>query len=261
MVRPELRYEYQTLKSLQETIKRCPIVIQPIGIPEWHGPQSAVGMDALVSQRVCERVIERIGDGLIMPTCWIGTYGYIHYPGSVVCDGETAYRVYKNLFREFIKLGFRLILLISGHGGKWQVRALERARADALEEMKPSITSRTELLGFVYPQMAPGLRGNLGHAGPLETALLWRVGQEYGVKLVDEKVLPVGKLQIKKYKLPDDSKIDFPTSEEPEIWNWPPAMQDKAACSPEVGEKALKVIEDGIFEEIQAYLEELGLKH
>ncbi|NMC03709.1 MAG: creatininase family protein [Candidatus Lokiarchaeota archaeon] len=258
MVDNKFRYEYQTLKSLGDAIKRFPVVIQPIGIPEWHGPQTAVGMDGLASQRICERVIERLGDGLLMPTCWIGTYGYIHYPGSVCVDGETAYRVYKNLFREFIKLGFRLILLVSGHGGKWQVRALERARADALAEMKAAIAAPVELLGFVYPQMAPGLSGNLGHAGPVETSILWRIGQEYGVKLVDEKEMPVGKISIKKYKLPDDDAIDFPRNEEPEKWAWGPEMRDPAACSPEVGEKTLKTVEDGIYEEIQSYRDELG---
>jgi creatinine amidohydrolase/Fe(II)-dependent formamide hydrolase-like protein len=258
MVDDKFRYEYHTPKTLQETIKRCPLVIQPIGIMEWHGPQNAVGMDGLAGQRICERVIERIGDGLLMPTCWVGTYGYIHYPGSVCYDGETAYRVYKNMFREFVKLGFRLILLISGHGGKWQVRALERARADALKEMKTAITAPTELLGFVYPQMAPGI--GVGHAGPVETSILWRIGQEYGVGLVDVKAIPSGKQTIKKYKLPDDNTIDFPANEEPETWIWPPEMRDPSACSPEVGEKVLKAFSDGIFEEIQVYMEELGLK-
>ena len=261
MVNNKFRYEYQTLKSLQEAITRFPVVIQPIGIMEWHGPQTALGMDGLASQRICERVIERLGDGLIMPTCWIGTYGYIHYPGSIVVDGETAYRVYKNLFREFIKLGFRLILLISGHGGKWQARAIERGRADAFAEMKAAISAPVELLGFVYPQMAPGVTKDMSHAGPGETALLWRIGQEYGVKLVDEQALHVGSLQIKKYKLPDDDKIDYPVSEEPEVWTWPPGMRDMAACGPEVGEKMLKTIEDGIYEEILVYLEDLGIKH
>ncbi len=259
MVSPKFKYEYQTLKSLQETIKRFPMVIQPIGIPEWHGPQNAVGMDGLVSQRICERVIERIGDGLLMPTCWIGTYGYIHYPGSVCCDGETTYRVYKNIFRECVKLGFRLILLVSGHGGRWQVRALERARADALKEMKTAITAPTELLGFVYPTMAPVI--NVGHAGPVETSLLWRVGQEYGVNLVDAKEMPAGEHKIKKYNLPDDDTIDFPANEEPETWKWPPEMRDLASCSPDVGEKALSAFVNGICEEIRVYMEDLGIKH
>ncbi|MEX2681798.1 MAG: creatininase family protein [Candidatus Sigynarchaeota archaeon] len=261
MVDHERRYEYQTLKSLHDVIERFPVLIQPIGIMEWHGPQTALGMDGLASQRICERVIDRLGDGLLMPTCWIGTYGYIHYPGSVVVDGETAYRVYKNLFREFIKLGFRLILLISGHGGKWQVRALDRARADALVEMKAVIHAPVELLAFVYPQMVPNLSKDLSHAGPGETSLLWRIGQEYGVKLIDEKALPVGKLKIKKYKIPDDDKIDFPVNEEPEVWTWPDEMRDITACSPEIGEKMLKTIEDGIYEEIIVYLDDLGIKH
>ena len=259
MVKPALRYEYQTLQTLQETIKRCPVVIQPIGIMEWHGPQTAVGMDGLAGQRICERVIERLGDGLLMPTCWIGTYGYIHYPGSIVCDGETAYRVYKNLFREFIKLGFRLIMLISGHGGKWQVSALERARDDALAEMKVVIKSPVELLAFVYPKMAPAISKDLGHAGAVETSILWRIGQEYGVGLVDAKAMPSGKQTIKKYKLPDDDTIGFPANEEPEMWAWPANMRDPAACSPEVGEKVLKAFSDGIFEEIQVYIVVLGL--
>jgi len=242
--------------ALQQTIARCPLVIQPVGLLEWHGNHNAVGLDGLASQRVCERVIERIGDGVIMPTCWIGTYGYIHYPGTVCYDGETAYRVYKNMFREFIKLGFRLILVISGHGGKWQMRALDRAKKDALKEMKPTIKAPVELLGIVYPQLTPGI--NVFHAGAVETSTLWRIGEEYGVDLVDESALPAGKQSITKFKLPDDATIDFPASEEPETWNWPPDVQDPRACNPQAGEKLLETFSNAVYEEISAYREDLG---
>nr|MDO8110471.1 creatininase family protein [Candidatus Sigynarchaeota archaeon] len=257
MVDPKFRYEYLPPKRLQETITRCPLVIQPIGLLEWHGDHNAVGLDGLAGQTICERVIERLGDGVLMPTCWIGTYGYIHYPGTVCYDGETAYRVYKNMFREFIKLGFRLVLLISGHGGKWQVRALERASADALKEMESSIKAPVQLLGFVYPKMTPGI--NVAHAGAVETSILWRIGKERGVDLVDPKKMRAGKQAITKFKLPDDATIEFPASEEPEQWTWPPDLRDYEACSPDVGEEMLKAFTDGIYEEISAYREELGL--
>ncbi len=256
MVDSNLMYQYMTPVAIQQTIARCPLVIQPIGLLEWHGNHNAVGLDGLASQRVCERVIERIGDGVIMPTCWIGTYGYIHYPGTVCFDGETAYRVYKNMFREFIKLGFRLILLISGHGGKWQMRALDRARTDALKEMEASITTRVELLGFVYPKMTPGI--NVIHGGAVETSTLWRIGEEYGVNLVDASALPAGQQSITKFKLPDDATIDFPASEEPETWTWPPDMRDAKSCNPEAGERLLDAFSNGIYNEISAYREELG---
>ncbi len=256
MVNPKLMYQYLTPPKIQEVVARCPLVLQPIGLLEWHGDHNAVGMDGLASQRVCERVIERIGDGVIMPTCWTGTYGYIHYPGTVCSDGETAYRVYKNMIRECLKLGFRLVLLVSGHGGKWQVRSLERARDDALKEMAPALKHRVEALAFVYPVMMPGI--SVVHAGEVETSMLWRIGQEYKVDLVDADRMPSGNSHITKFKLPDDDKIDFPANEEPETWSWPPGMRDKAACSPDVGEKALQSFSDGVFEEIAAIREELG---
>ncbi|MBN2152711.1 MAG: creatininase family protein [Candidatus Lokiarchaeota archaeon] len=256
MVDSNFMYQYLTPPKIQEVVARCPLVLQPVGLLEWHGDHNAVGMDGLTSQRICERVIDRVGDGVLMPTCWIGTYGYVHYPGTLCYDGETAYRVYKNVIRECLKLGFRLVLVASGHGGKWQVRALEGARADALKEMAPALKQKVEVLAFVYPTLIPGI--SVVHAGEIETAMLWRIGQEYKVDLVDTERMPSGQSTIKKYTLPDDDTIDFPASEEPETWNWPPGMHDPSRCGPEAGEMALRSFADGVYEEIAAIREELG---
>lgn len=249
-------FEYMTPVAIAKTVARCPLVIQPVGLLEWHGDHNAVGLDGLASERVCERVIERVGDGVLMPTCWVGTYGYIHYPGTICYDGETAYRVYKAVIRECLKLGFRLVLLVSGHGGKWQVRALERARADALREMAGALAAPVEVLALAYPALAPGIP--VIHGGPVETSMLWRIGEERGVALVDTARLREGNQEVRKFTLPDDATIDFPASEEPSTWTWPAGMRDLGTCGPARGEQLLEAFATGVYEEIMAIREDLG---
>ncbi|MHA1683081.1 MAG: creatininase family protein, partial [Promethearchaeota archaeon] len=207
MVNPKLRYENLRLSELEAMLRKCPLVVQPIGLLEWHGRQNALGMDGLASQTICERVIERLGEGVLMPTCWIGTYGYIHYPGTICYDENTAYSVYKNMFREFIKIGFKFILLVSGHGGKWQVNALKKARIDALEEMHSMITGEIGLIGADYSDLNPQI--NVGHAGDIETSILWKIGEDTNIELVNVDEFSVGYEKLEKYSLPDDEIITF----------------------------------------------------
>ena len=176
------RYENLLLPQLREILAKFPMVIIPIGILEWHGNHNALGMDGLVAQHLCDRVMGEIKQGVLMPLHWVGTFGYVHYEGTICYEEQTTTQFLTQLLSQVVKVGFKLIVLISGHGGSWQQRAIQTAVKSTLELFGKS-QKELAIIGVVYPELAPNIR--IGHAGPEETSLLMRIGQIKGTLLVD----------------------------------------------------------------------------
>ena len=178
------RYENLSLPRLREILKTAPIALIPIGIMEWHGNQNALGMDGLVAENLCGRVMTQLKRGVLFPLHWVGTYGYVHYEGTVCYDEAVTTQFLTQLLFQVVKLGFKFIVLISGHGGQWQSTAIKTAVQTVLKTLaKPS--KELNIVGVVYPELSPGV--GVTHAGIEETAMLWRIGQIKGVNLVDMK--------------------------------------------------------------------------
>jgi creatinine amidohydrolase/Fe(II)-dependent formamide hydrolase-like protein len=248
------RYENMLLHQLRNTLTSSPIAIIPIGILEWHGNHNALGMDGLVAQHLCERVMTQLQRGVLMPLHWVGTYGYVHYEGTVCYEEETACQFLTQLLKQVVKLGFKLILLLSGHGGSWQQRAIQSAVKNALAEYrKPA--KELNILGVVYPELAPEVK--ISHAGPEETAILWRIGQLKGIDLVDMQQHTSAPQNMTLYSIPDEKKV---TIAEETIWHWNEIFPDPSTCSPDLGEKLLQSVSTGVLEEIKIYMEEMGLE-
>jgi creatinine amidohydrolase len=248
----QYRYEYMRLDKLANVIKSCPVAIQPSGLLEWHGNQNAIGLDALKAYYICERTMLMLGGGALMPINWVGTYGFIRYPGTVCYDAETTYNVFIQIYRELIKLGFKVIVILTGHYGQWQMNTLRKARADIEQEAKEA-GKEIKFFSWAPPNLVNHLFGG-DHAGRYETSMLWRTGQAWGVDLVDVSKFETGVEQVPNYTLQSSEGIPI---REPEEWNWNDDLRDKKLCSPEFGEKLIKAIASGIVYEVLDALDEL----
>ncbi|HME52160.1 MAG TPA: creatininase family protein [Candidatus Lokiarchaeia archaeon] len=111
------RYEYMRLDAIRGMLDRCPVAIQPAGLLEWHGEHNAIGLDGLKAYNICERAIQLLGDGALFPVNWVGTYGFIRYPGTICYDNFTTFQVFLQLFEQLIKIGFKVIVVLTGHYG------------------------------------------------------------------------------------------------------------------------------------------------
>ncbi len=248
------RYEYLSPAKIREIVATAPIAIIPIGILEWHGDQNAVGMDGLVALEICERAIMKLNKGVLMPLQWIGTYGYVHYEGTVCYEEEITAELLSQLLSQVVKLGFKLILLLSGHGGHWQVNAIKKAVNNTLTLwQKPA--KELSILGTVYPELTPWIR--ITHAGAEETSILWRIGEKKGIPLVD-----INKMKKEPEKLSflfakNEDKIPI---KENEIWDWNQILPHPERCSPQLGEHILEEVSDAIVQEIEAFIQEMDLR-
>ncbi|MEZ4732566.1 MAG: creatininase family protein [Caldilineaceae bacterium] len=129
----EVRWERMFPDQLEAALTACPVVYLPYGLCEPHGPQNAVGLDALKAHAICCRAAEAHG-GIVAPP----DYWHIHEIGlyaswAAEWAGEARpwltalppWQHFKNVcyhLRAVDALGFHAaILLLTGHyGPNWE---------------------------------------------------------------------------------------------------------------------------------------------
>ena len=178
----EVRWERMFPDQLEAALAACPVVYLPYGLCEPHGPQNAVGLDALKAHAICCRAAETHGGIVAPPDYWhiheIGLYG----SWAAEWAGEARpwltalppWQHFKNVcyhLRAVDALGFHAAILLTGHyGPNWEdLKTL-------LALLQPHFATRLYGLpdfeanhpGFDNDDKATG-----DHAGKVETSLLW----------------------------------------------------------------------------------------
>jgi creatinine amidohydrolase len=131
---------------------RCPLVYLPIGPLEWHGPHLPLGTDPLQAEHTALALAEKVG-GVVHPTLYIGTererspellrdIGFSGDEWIVGMDfpanSERSYYYEEDAFAIMIRFtleqlaahGYRLIVIVNGHGATNQIQHLQRLAAE-----------------------------------------------------------------------------------------------------------------------------------
>jgi creatinine amidohydrolase len=180
MGKREVRWERMFPDELEDAFEEFPIVYLPYGLCEPHGPQNALGMDALRAHSAACLAAHEYG-GIVAPPC----YWHVHEQGI---EGAWAYArigevrpwltsipvwmYLKNTcyhIRATDALGFHGAVIFSGHAGPFTEDV-----AKLLEILQPHIAMRLDVLfGLGAASRFDDDRGLGGHAGRGETSLLW----------------------------------------------------------------------------------------
>lgn len=174
--------------ELEQAFAECPLVYFPYGLCEPHGPQNAVGLDALKAHAIACQAAQAHG-GIVAPP----DYWHIHELGGYAIWAEQTvgqvertwltcmphWQHFKNVcyhVRMADVLGFHAAIFLTGHyGPNWQdLKTL-------LEMIQPHVGTR--LYGLPdFEANQPGFdndnKSGGDHAGKVETSLLWAVRPE-----------------------------------------------------------------------------------
>lgn len=180
MKRREVRWERMFPDELEAAFDEYPIIYLPYGLCEPHGPQNAMGMDALRAHSAACLTAHEYG-GIVAPPF----YWHVHEQGiegawaysrvGEVRPWLTAIPVWmflKNMFyhiRTADSLRFHGAVIFSGHAGPFvdDVPIL-------LKKIQPHIAMRLDLVfGQIAGSRFDDGEGTGGHAGRGETSLLW----------------------------------------------------------------------------------------
>ncbi|WP_420644996.1 creatininase family protein [Candidatus Leptofilum sp.] len=185
----EVRWERMFPDQLEAAFQNCPLLYFTYGLCEPHGPQNALGLDALKAHGIACEAARTFGGIVAPPDYWhiheLGGYATwgAKYVGEVQRKWLTAvppWIHFKNIcyhIRTADTLGFHAAIFLTGHyGPNWQdLKTL-------IQLIQPY--TKTRLYGLPdFEANQPGFAGegqNDGfqsgdHAGKIETSLLWAV--------------------------------------------------------------------------------------
>ncbi|MCL4861579.1 MAG: creatininase family protein [Caldilineaceae bacterium] len=178
----EVRWERMFPDELEAAIAACPVVYFAYGLCEPHGPQNALGLDALKAHAICCAAARAHGSIVAPPDYWhIHEVGlYAGWAAEWVGEARSWLTAvppwvhFKNVcyhLRAADALGFHAAILLTGHyGPNWQdLKTL-------LALLQPHFAMR--LYGLPdFEANQPGFDGDGkatgDHAGKVETSLLW----------------------------------------------------------------------------------------
>jgi creatinine amidohydrolase len=178
----EVRWERMFPDELEAAFAACPVVYFPYGLCEPHGPQNAVGLDALKAHAIACRAARAHGGIVAPPDYWhiheIG--GYAVWAAANIGEvrpwltAMPPWQHFKNVtyhVRAADALGFHAAIFLTGHyGPNWKdLKTL-------LDLLQPHVAMR--LYGLPdfeanQPGFDGGGKGTGDHAGKVETSLLW----------------------------------------------------------------------------------------
>lgn len=142
------------------------LAILPVGSTEQHGPHAPLGTDVIAAEAVADAAVERTERPVVRaPAIPVGVAEeHRQFPGTMWVSPETFRRYVRESVASLAHHGFDRVVIVNGHGGN----------VDALREVGARLTRDGTAYAVPYTWFdAVGEHaGDMGHGGPLETALL-----------------------------------------------------------------------------------------
>ncbi|WP_254766043.1 creatininase family protein [Salinilacihabitans rarus] len=148
------------------------LAVLPVGSTEQHGPHAPLGTDALAAEAVAEAGLERYdGEVVRAPAIPVGVAEeHRQFPGTMWVSPDTFRAYVRESVASLAAHGFDRVVLVNGHGGN----------VPALREVAATITRRDDAYAvpFTWFEAVGEHAEEMGHGGPLETALMRAVHPE-----------------------------------------------------------------------------------
>ncbi|WP_207592122.1 creatininase family protein [Halomontanus rarus] len=140
------------------------LAVLPVGSTEQHGPHAPLGTDVLTAEAIADAGVERFdGEVVRAPAISIGVAEeHRHFPGTMWVSPDTFRSVVRESVESLSYHGFDRVVLVNGHGGN----------VGALREVAGTISRHDEAYAVPFTWFDAIDADDMGHGGPLETALL-----------------------------------------------------------------------------------------
>jgi len=168
-------------------------IIIPVGAIEQHGSHMAMNVDVVLSSSVAKGVAEKL-DAVVAPPISYSAKsqqrsgGGYHLIGTTSLDGNTLTLYVKDIIKEFVRHGFKNIILMNGHfeNNSFLMEAIDLALTDVklkgFNDIKCIFLSywdfvTDEIINKIYPDGFTGWA--LEHAGVMETSLMLYLAPDF----------------------------------------------------------------------------------
>jgi len=145
------------------------LALLPVGSTEQHGPHAPLATDALNAETVAAAAADAYdGEVVVAPTVSVGVSAeHRQFTGTLWVSADTFRAYVRETVASLASHGWDRVVLVNGHGGN----------TAALREVAGTITREDDAYAvpFTWFEAVGDHRAEMGHAGPLETALLRHV--------------------------------------------------------------------------------------
>ena len=150
------------------------IVVLPVGAFEQHGPHLSLNTDIRIAEFLARKAAEHL-DAALLPVLPIATsLEHSAFKGTFSLRPETLMQVVRDLAAEAERQGFRVMVIINGHGGNFSLGPVTRDLNRRNGPLKILLLHPFELADF--SQMETRRQGLMDlHAGEAETSLLMHI--------------------------------------------------------------------------------------
>jgi len=152
--------------EILEGLSRTRTIILPMGATEEHGPHLPTFTDTVQAVEVAREVARRkevfVAPSMPYGVC-MSTKGF---PGTISIGEASLRHISKDILLSLYWMGFRNVLMLTGHAGSQHMASLREAASKALDvvDLRISLVSDFELVRELAE--TPGD----GHAGEIETS-------------------------------------------------------------------------------------------
>lgn len=216
-----VQLEYLRPGEILAEKERCSIVYLPVAPLEWHGPAMPYGTDPLIAQALARSAALKTG-GVVMPTVFFGTererpayileakgfeapeHMYV-WGMDVPQNSMKSFYAREDIFaitvREYLRLlvqhGYKLIVIVNGHGAMGQRATLDRLAIEYSNE------TESHVLYHMIDINTSDFQPDFGHGTLIETSLVCYLHDEH----VDLTELPPKEVGLKytDWGIADDS--------------------------------------------------------
>jgi creatinine amidohydrolase len=142
------------------------LALLPVGSTEQHGPHAPLGTDAFHAETVAEAGADRHDDAVaVAPTIPVGVAEeHRGFDGTLWVSPDTFRRYVRDVVGSLANHGMDRVVVVNGHGGN----------VPALGEVTATISRHDDAYAvpFTWFEAVGDRSSEMGHGGPLETALL-----------------------------------------------------------------------------------------
>ena len=142
------------------------LALLPVGATEQHGPHAPLSTDTLNAVAVAEAATDAFEDEVVVaPAIPVGvSEEHREFAGTLWVSPETFRAYVRETVASLAYHGFDRVVVVNGHGGN----------VDALAEVTATITRHDDAFAvpFTWFEATGEHAAEMGHGGPLETALL-----------------------------------------------------------------------------------------
>ncbi len=149
------------------------LALLPVGATEQHGPHAPLGTDALAATAVADAAADAYdGEVVVAPTVPVGvSEEHREFPGTLWVSPDTFRSYVRETVESLAYHGWDRVVVVNGHGGN----------VDALREVCATISRHDDAyaVAFTWFDAVGDHSVDMGHAGPLETALMRHVHPDF----------------------------------------------------------------------------------